>query len=194
MIIFFSFSINELVANHVDIYRYIFYLNYFGINIYIFTVLTIYVFDVYLWIIDLYRWTSRLSDHNRFILLIGSSIIVVRLIIDGCRSCHRIALSIEKFVPISRSILSRAWNNLLTRERNKISNRAIYLKGEGVFISCLWIHRGRENVVILLRSSYFFTRGRNRVKDFIGQMFVEMFFLHIKHAHVFIAIFVIAGA
>lgn len=27
---------------------------------------------------------TRLSDHNRFVLLVGSSIIVVRLIIDGC--------------------------------------------------------------------------------------------------------------
>lgn len=56
-----------------------------------------------LWIIDLYRYKmNNLSDENRFILLVSSSIILVRLIIDGC---HFIDSKIRN-VPMSRSILS----------------------------------------------------------------------------------------
>lgn len=56
-----------------------------------------------LWIIDLYRYKmNNLSDENRFILLVSSSIILVRLITDGC---HFIDSKIRN-VPMSRSILS----------------------------------------------------------------------------------------
>lgn len=134
--------------NYIDIFI-LYYLNYFGKYI------IIKIFAVS-------KWTSNLSDQDRFILLVGSSVILVRLIIDGC--LHQFIDSKTRKVPLSRSILGQAngkWNNLLTRERNKISNVCNLFKSrwEGIFVSCLWIHRGRGNAVILLHSSSFFTRG-----------------------------------
>lgn len=143
---FFKFFLNHCCQS-LKLYRYIYYLYYFG---------------KYMIIYSLYQNEQVICLIRTVLFYLSAQVLYSSVLLSMAVSISSSIQKLAKFRCHDQSCQANGkWNNLLTRERNKISNVCYLFKSrwEGIFVSCLWIHQGRGNAVILLHSSSFFTRG-----------------------------------